>query len=382
MSKSSESHFTRNELRHYSRQMAMPQFGEEGQAKLKSSKIAVIGAGGLGAPVLQYLTAAGVGTIGIFDFDVVEESNLHRQVLFSMDDIGKPKVDAARKRLKKLNPHINLISNRVRITPENVLKQLEPYDLIVDGSDNFKTRYIINDAALLLDIPLVYGSIYRFEGQVTVFNHMDQEGNRGPELRDLYPQPPDAGFIPDCSTAGVLGVLPGVIGSIQAVEAIKIAAGIGNVLNGKLLVMDLLTMDTQMISFSKPHQGRKINHAAVKERLRNYRDENDNIQEISASELHRLIHSSEMINLIDVRTPQEHKRFNIGGKHIPLKEIESQSGEIDPDKKTVVYCQSGQRSADAIRKLREFMESDLLYNREGGVEAWRKLVEAEKDVRS
>lgn len=372
--------FTHDELRYYSRQMAMPQFGEEGQAKLKSTKIAVIGAGGLGAPVLQYLTAAGIGTIGIFDFDVVEESNLHRQVLFSTDDIGKPKADVAGERLKKLNPHITIRSSRVRITPENVVKQLEPYDLIVDGSDNFKTRYVVNDAALLLDIPLVYGSIYRFEGQVTVFNDVDIDGNRGPELRDLYPQPPDAGFIPDCSTAGVLGVLPGVIGSIQATEAIKIAAGIGNVLSGKLLVMDLLSMDTQMISFSKPYQRRKTDRAAIKERLRNYRDEKNNIQEISAQELLSLINSSEVINLIDVRTPDEHARINIGGKLIPLGEIESRSDEIDPDRKTVVYCETGQRSNEAIKRLKEMTGSDQLYNLKGGVHAWQKWIEEEAEA--
>lgn len=382
MTKSLESHFTPEELRHYSRQMAMPQFGEEGQAKLKSTKIAVIGAGGLGAPVLQYLTAAGVGTIGIFDFDVVEESNLHRQVLFSTDDIGKPKADVARERLIKLNPHIILMSNRVRITPENVVRQLEPYDLIVDGSDNFKTRYIVNDAALLLDIPLVYGSIYRFEGQVAVFNYLDSDGNRGPELRDLYPQPPDAGFIPDCSTAGVMGVLPGVIGSIQATEAIKIAAGIGDVLSGKLLVMDLLNMDRQMILFSPPHKDRTILRSAIRDRLGSYQSETADVQQITSQKLSDLMGSSEHFSLIDVRSAEEHERFNIGGKLIPLDEIGTRLDEIPSNGKTVFYCKSGQRSSEAIKRLADVIDSNLLYNLEDGVEAWIDLVGKERKVKS
>lgn len=378
MSRSTESEFTPDELRRYSRQIAMPQFGEEAQVRLKNAKVAVIGAGGLGAPVLQYLSAAGVGTIGIFDFDVVEESNLHRQILFNSEDIGKPKAEIASKRLMQINPHIKLSANHVHITPENVVEQLQSYDLIVDGSDNFQTRYIVNDASLLLDIPLVYGSIYRFEGQVTVFNYRDSTLNRGPDLRELYPEQPDFGLIPDCNTAGVLGVLPGVIGSIQATEAIKIATGIGQVLSGKLLVMDLLNMDTQMIKFAEPDQKRTINRAMIEERLKNYRSITDNVQTVSARTLSEWIYSSEEINLIDVRTSDEHSRFNIGGNHIPLGELEARFDEIHANTKTVVYCQSGKRSASAIGKLRKFMNSDLLYNLEGGVEAWGKEVKSEK----
>lgn len=377
MSRSTKSIFTSEELRHYSRQMAMPQFGAEGQKKLKNSKVAVIGAGGLGAPVLQYLSAAGVGTMGIFDFDVVEENNLHRQILFNTDDIEKPKVQVAKERLEKLNPHINVAAHNIRITSDNVLEQLKNYDLFVDGSDNFQTRYIVNDAALLIDVPLVYGSIYRFEGQVTVFNYVDKDEKRGPDLRDLYPDPPDSGLIPDCSTAGVLGMLPGVIGSIQATEVIKILAGIGVVLSGKLLVMDLLNMDNEMISFSKPYKDRKVDLLKVKERLKNYRTDITDIQKISARELSSLINSSEDISLIDVRTLEEHKRFNIGGKLIPLDEIASASDQIDTGIKTVIYCQSGQRSAEAIRKLREIFNGHQLYNLDGGVEAWRELLDEE-----
>lgn len=372
MKRSPESDFTPKELRHYSRQMAMPQIGKEGQLKLKKSKIAVIGAGGLGAPVLQYLTAAGMGTIAVFDFDVVEESNLHRQVLFSTDDIGKAKADLAKKRLEKCNPHINLISNRVQIKPENVIEHLGPYDLVVDASDNFFTRYLVNDACLLLDIPLVYGSIFRFEGQCTVFNYVNNEGQRGPNLYDLYPEMPDDGFIPDCNTAGVLGVLPGVIGSIQATEAIKIAAGIGEVISGKLLVMDLLNMDTQIISFSKSVREKSINRTEIEERLRNYAAENEDVQNISAGTLSKWFDSPEKITLIDVRTAEEHHQFNIGGKLIPLEELETHIDKIPANTNTVIYCQSGQRSAEAIRRLWDFMNSDLLYNLEGGINAWKE----------
>lgn len=371
MSRSSDPDFNKDERLHYSRQMAMPQFGEAGQQKLKDAKIAVIGAGGLGAPVLQYLAAAGVGTIGIFDFDRVEKSNLHRQVLFSTEDIGKSKALVASQRLKKLNPHITVFPNQIRITPENVIEQIKPYDLVVDGSDNFQTRYIVNDACLILDFPLVYGSIYRFEGQVTVFNYVDNDKTRGPHLRDLYPEEPDTGFIPDCSTAGVLGVLPGVIGSIQATEAIKIATGIGAVLSGKLLVMDLLNMDTQLITFSPPSPDRTANQTAAEERLRNYASNNDDIQKISPEELSKLMETSEDISLIDVRTAEEHQHFNIGGRLIPIDEIENQKDQIPLNSKTVVYCQTGQRSARAVQILNEQSEAVNFYNLEGGIDAWK-----------
>ena len=373
MSRSTEPAFTHDELLHYSRQMAMPQFGEAGQRKLKRAKVAVIGAGGLGAPVLQYLSAAGVGTIAVFDFDLVEKSNLHRQVLFNTEDIGKTKTEVASERLRKLNPHINLIAHQIRITPDNVLELLEPYDLIVDGSDNFQTRYIVNDASLILDIPLVYGSIYRFEGQVTVFNYVDKGKNRGPHLRDLYSEEPDAGFIPDCSTAGVLGVLPGVIGSIQATEAIKIVTGIGDVLSGKFLVMDLMNYDTQLITFSPPVADRKIDQTAAKERLQNYSLNSDGVQQLSPGELSKLIKSEEDITLIDVRTTEEHEKFNIGGLIIPLNQIEKQVDQIPKNGKTIIYCQTGQRSVRAIQILFDQLDSANIYNLEGGIDAWVEM---------
>lgn len=366
--------FNSDELRHYSRQIAMPQFGEEGQKKLKSAKIAVIGAGGLGAPVLQYLAAAGVGTIGIFDFDVVERSNLHRQVLFTVSDVGKPKSKVAVNRLRKLNPHIKLNPHQAKLTSENVLQLLGPYDMVVDGSDNFLTRYIVNNACLILDIPLVYGSIYRFEGQVTVFNFVDEYGKRGPDLYDLYPEMPGDGFIPDCSTAGVLGVLPGVIGSLQATEVIKIAAGIGEVLSGKLLLMDLLHMETQIITYSAPDKMRSINKDVVQKRLQNLSGIKKNeISDISVKELHAILSIEEDIELIDVRFPEEHRVFNIGGRLIPIDQIEDHLDMISEKKKTVIYCQTGKRSSRAIQTLQKHMNDKNLYNLAGGIDAWLEL---------
>ena len=370
MSRSTESDLNPDELRHYSRQIAMPQFGEEGQKKLKHAKIAVIGAGGLGAPVLQYLAAAGVGTIGIFDFDVVEESNLHRQVLFNRGDIGKPKAKVAADRLKKLNPHINIIAHQALITPENVIKQLEPYGLAVDGSDNFLTRYIINDACLILDIPLVYGSIYRFEGQCTVFNYVGNNGMRGPNLYGLYPEMPEEGFIPDCNTAGVLGVLPGVIGSIQATEAIKIATGIGEVLSGNLLLMSLLNNDTKIIRFSPSGKNKDIDRQAVLNRLKRYRENHGPVAQISAGELSGLKENSGKITLVDVRSKEEHEWFNIGGLLIPLEQLEEKSSLLPKDKKIVMYCETGRRSTLAIRKLNKLYNDLDLYNLTGGLASW------------
>ncbi len=380
MSRSTKSEFNQNELRFYSRQIAMPQLGNEGQLKLKKSKIAVIGAGGLGAPVLQYLAAAGIGTIGIFDFDVVEESNLHRQILFTVSDIGKPKARIAAEQLNRLNPHVKILPHQTRITSDNASQLLTPYDLVIDGSDNFLTRYIINDACLVLDIPLVYGSIFRFEGQVTVFNHVDEDGNRGPELYDLYPEVPEEGFIPDCSTAGVLGVLPGVIGSIQATEAIKISAGIGDILSGKLLVMDLLNLDTHFITFSTADKQRSIDKASIENRLRSYKSETEDIRQLSPRELSELMESSDDIRLIDVRAPEEHQVFNIGGRLVPLDKIEDHVNQIPKNGKIVFYCQTGQRSARAIRVLKKRIDGTNLYNLAGGIEAWLVMNQSEERV--
>lgn len=383
MTKTDGSNFSNEERLHYSRQITMPKFGLDGQMRLKNSKIAVIGAGGLGAPILQYLSAAGVGTIGIFDFDHIEKSNLHRQVLFNHSDVGEHKAATAAKRLRKQNPHIEVTAHNEKITPVNAVRLLKPYQQVVDGSDNFLTRYVINNACLSLDIPLVYGSVFRFEGQVTVFNYVDKHGNRGPNLYDLYPEVPDEDFIPNCSEAGVLGVLPGVIGSLQAAESIKIATGIGDILSGKLLVMDLLHSDVQKITFFEPSSERTIDHQTVQERLHKlanlveHRNENahkNNSAEITAENVSKALTSGKEIDLIDVRTAEEHETFNLGGRSVPLKEIETGSVNLSQEKTTVFYCQTGKRSAKAIQSLLSQNTKGDFLSLKGGVDDWIKRI--------
>jgi molybdopterin/thiamine biosynthesis adenylyltransferase/molybdopterin converting factor small subunit len=233
--------FTKEELARYNRHIIIPGFGMEAQQKLKTARVLVIGSGGLGSPVLLYLAAAGVGTIGIVDFDVVDDSNLQRQVLFGVNEIGKPKVEAARRRLEALNPYIRLQIYNTHLNSQNALDILKDYDVIADGTDNFPTRYLVNDASVLLGKPNVYASIFQFEGQVSVFNYRNAKGEPGPNYRDLYPTPPPPGLVPSCAEGGVLGVLPGIIGSLQALEVIKVITGVGETLSGRFYIFDALT---------------------------------------------------------------------------------------------------------------------------------------------
>src|SRR5699024_3199010 len=227
------------------------EFGIEGQKKLKAAKVLAVGTGGLGAPMLQYLAAAGVGTIGLVDFDTIEASNLHRQVLFGASDVGRSKVEVAKERLQEINPHITINRHETRLTSENALEIIRDYDVVADGTDNFPTRYLVNDASVMLDIPNVHGSIFQFEGQVSVFNYVDNEGNRGPNYRDLFPEPPPPGLVPSCAEAGVLGVLPGIIGCLQATEVIKLITGIGDPLAGRLFLFDALSFKTRTVRVTK-----------------------------------------------------------------------------------------------------------------------------------
>ncbi len=233
--------FSQAEYARYNRHIIIPEFGLEGQKKLKAAKVLIIGSGGLGSPVLLYLAAAGVGTLGIVDFDIVDDSNLQRQVLFGVNEIGKPKVEAARQRLLSLNPHINIVTYNTQLTSQNALDIIKDYDVVADGTDNFPTRYLVNDACLLLDKPNVYASIFQFEGQLSVFNYVNAKSERGPNYRDLYPTPPPPGLVPNCAEGGVLGVLPGIIVSMEANEVIRIVTGIGETLSGRFFVFDELT---------------------------------------------------------------------------------------------------------------------------------------------
>ncbi len=373
--------FSKEELERYSRHLIIPEFNIEGQRKLKGSKVLVVGTGGLGSPLLLYLTAAGVGTIGVLDFDVVDESNLQRQVLFTVADVGKPKVEAGVNRLKALNPNVKFITHNVHLSSENALDIIKDYDLVADGTDNFPTRYLVNDACVILDKPNVYGSIFRFEGQVSVFNYKDKSGKRGPNYRDLFPAPPPPGLVPSCAEGGVIGVLPGIIGSLQANEVIKVITGIGDPLSGRLFLMDALTFETRTLKLQKDP-----NTPAIRE-LIDYEHfcgldipdkDADNIKEISVDELYDMqVAGRNDFQVIDVREPYEYEIANIGGELIPLDTIEQSIDKIASNKKVVVYCRSGKRSAQAIERLQRKFGFDNLYNLKGGILAWAEQIDHE-----
>ncbi len=349
------------EQRRYNRQTLVPEFGQAGQEKLKSAKILTIGCGGLGSPALLYLAAAGVGQLGIVDADRVEVSNLQRQILYDTAAVGKLKVDEAQARIRALNPLVEVQKYALRLTRDNALKIIEPYDVVIDGTDNFATRYLINDACVLLNKPLVYGAVHRFEGQVSVFNYQNTIN-----YRDLFPQPPPPEMAPNCAEAGVLGVLPGIIGTLQATEAIKIASGVGQVLTGKLLLFDAISMTFRTVRIIKNPSGYRI------EKLIDYGDFcgtkfPENTTQITAAELKTWIDDHTDFQLIDVRNADEHARQNLGGLLIPLPEIENRRGEIDRHRPVVVHCQSGARSLRAVEVLRKKYGFTNLVNLKNGL---------------
>ncbi len=356
-----------DELRRYNRHLLIPEFGREGQEKLKAARILVIGCGGLGSPILLYLAAAGVGTLGIIDGDRVDESNLQRQVLYGTASIGKPKVEETAERLHSLNPYCIIEPYFEQLTSQNALDILAKYDLIVDGSDNFPTRYLVNDACVLLQKPLIYGAIYRFEGQVAIFNHQGS-----PNYRDLFSTPPPPELAPNCAEAGVLGVLPGIIGSLQANEAIKLLTGIGEPLVGKLFVMDALTLTTRIIKIPR------LPERPVIERLIDY-DEFCGIKkmgpetDVTAAQLAEMKVKVLDFQLIDVREPHEYLIDNLGGELMPLSRLADFVDKINRDKTVIVHCQSGMRSQKAIRQLEEVYGFNNLKNLTGGIAAFRKM---------
>jgi adenylyltransferase/sulfurtransferase len=379
--------FSGDELGHYSRHLSIPEFGMEGQKKLKAAKVLAVGTGGLGAPMLQYLAAAGVGTIGIVDFDKIEASNLHRQVLFGASDVGRSKVEVAKERLQEINPHIDIQVHNVRLTSENALEIIENYDVIADGTDNFPTRYLINDACVVLDKPNVHGSIFQFEGQLSVFNYVDKDGQRGPNYRDLFPEPPPPGLVPSCAEAGVLGVLPGIIGCLQASEVIKIITGIGEPLAGQLFLFDAQNFSTRKVKVTKnkdnpltgenPEITELIDYEAFCGIPSSDEDETEDseIPEVTVQEYKSWLDANEDVQLIDVREPHEVEIAEIGGELIPLKTVTENADKISRNKKVVVHCRSGQRSADAIKQLQEKYGFDNLYNLKGGILAWSQEID-------
>jgi sulfur-carrier protein adenylyltransferase/sulfurtransferase len=347
------------ELKRYNRHLIIPNFGIDAQEKLKAAKVLVVGSGGLGSPVLLYLAAAGIGTIGIVDFDVVDDSNLQRQVLFGVDDIGQPKVEAAKRRLEALNPHINIILHHTQLTSANALGIIAAYDVVADGTDNFPTRYLVNDACVLTGKPNVYASIFQFEGQVAVFNY-----NSGPNYRDLYPTPPPPGLVPSCAEGGVLGVLPGIIGSLQALEVIKIITGVGEPLSGRFYMFDALRFEGRTFNIKKHDNLPPITHLIDYEQFCGIEKP---IKEITPRELANL---QEPYQLIDVREPHEYELVNIGAELIPLATISGHSENIRRDQKVIIHCKMGGRSAKAIRELEEKFGFTNLYNLKGGILAY------------
>lgn len=376
--------FTKEELARYDRHIIIPGFGMEAQKKLRAAKVLVIGSGGLGSPVLLYLAAAGVGTIGIVDFDVVDDSNLQRQVLFGVDEIGKPKVEAAKRRLEALNPYISLRIYNTHLNSQNALDIMKDYDVIADGTDNFPTRYLVNDASVLLGKPNIYASIFQFEGQVSVFNYRDQQGQLGPNYRDLYPTPPPPGLVPSCAEGGVLGVLPGIIGSLQALEVIKVITGVGETLSGRFFIFDALNFESRTFTIrprtDNPINGKNPTITALidYEQFCGMRAvEEKPLKEITAKELYDWQVRGEKFQLIDVREPHEYDIVNIGAELIPLGSIAENSDRIDKDKKVVVHCKVGGRSAKAIRELQEKFGFTNLYNLKGGILAYIDEVQPE-----
>ena len=376
--------FTKEELARYNRHIIIPEFGEEAQLKLKAAKVLIVGSGGLGSPALLYLTAAGVGTIGIVDFDHVDDSNLQRQVLFDIHEIGKPKVEAAKRRLEALNPYVRFVLHNTHINSENALDIIKDYDVVADGTDNFPTRYLINDATILLNKPNVYASIFQFEGQVSVFNYVNSKGERGPNYRDLYPTPPPPGLVPSCAEGGVLGVLPGIIGSLQALEVIKIITGVGEPLSGRFFTFDALNFENHTFKIKhrddNPVNGKNPTiHALIDyEQFCGMRAvEEKPVKEISAKDLYEWQVKGRKFKLIDVREPSEYKIVQIGGELIPLGTIAEHADKIPRDIAVVVHCKAGIRSLKAIHELEEKFGFKNLYNLKGGVLAYIDQVQPE-----
>ncbi|HKQ61875.1 MAG TPA: molybdopterin-synthase adenylyltransferase MoeB [Candidatus Polarisedimenticolaceae bacterium] len=361
------------ELQRYGRHLTLPEVGLEGQERLRAASVVIVGAGGLGSPLGLYLAAAGVGRIGLVDFDRVDLSNLQRQVLYGTRDVGRPKLEAARERLSDVNPHVRIETHAVRLVAANVRSILEPYDVVVDGTDNFPTRYLVNDACVLLDKPNVYGSIFRFEGQASVF-----WAGRGPCYRCLFPEPPAPGSVPNCAEGGVLGVLPALIGAVQATEAIKLILGRGELLVGRLLLCDALEM-----RFRELRVARDAGCALCGDRptRRELVDEPELCAappgaeaDVNVLELKARLDSGEPPLLLDVRTPGEWALGHIAGAQwIPLHELPARHGELDGAREVVAYCHRGTRSALAVRWLRE--HGFRARNLAGGIDAWSERVD-------
>ena len=368
---------TTDDLSRYSRHLILPEVGMEGQQKLKAARVLCVGTGGLGSPLAYYLAAAGVGTLGLVDFDVVDASNLQRQIIHSTKDIGRKKLDSAAEKLTALNPALNVVKHETMLTSANALEILRDYDIVADGTDNFPTRYLVNDACVLLGKPNAYGSIFRFEGQASVFATED-----GPCYRCLYPEPPPPGLVPSCAEGGVLGILPGLVGVIQATEVIKLILGKGQPLIGRLLLVDSLNMRFRELKLRKNRECPVCGTHPTVTKLIDY-DQfcgivpetpqgagmKNGIPQMTVKELKRRRDTGEDVFVLDVREPYEYQIANIGGTLIPQNDVPQRLSEIDREREIVVQCRSGARS----QKIAEFLKQSgypRVMNLAGGILAW------------
>jgi molybdopterin/thiamine biosynthesis adenylyltransferase/rhodanese-related sulfurtransferase len=368
-----------DEILRYSRHLIMPEVGMEGQQKLKAARVLCIGAGGLGSPLALYLTAAGVGTLGIVDFDVVDYTNLQRQIIHSTADVGRKKLDSAAEKLKGINPFLNLRTFETKLTSENALELFRDFDIIADGTDNFPTRYLVNDACVLTGKPNVYGSIFRFEGQASVF-----ATEQGPCYRCLYPEPPPPGLVPSCAEGGVLGILPGLVGVIQATETIKLILGQGEPLIGRLLLVDALGMTFRELKLRKNPDCPVCGVHPTVTKLIDYNEfcgirgeekpVETGVPEIQVEELKRRLDAGDNVFVLDVREPHEYQICNIGGYLIPLGDLPKRVNELDTSREIVAHCRSGVRSAKAVNFLRQAGFKKVT-NLAGGILAWADRVD-------
>ena len=379
---------TTGDYARYARHLILPEVGVEGQQKLKAAKVLCVGTGGLGAPLALYLTAAGIGTLGLVDFDVVDESNLQRQIIHSTPDVGRLKIDSAADKLQALNPQTNIVKHNVMLTSENALEIFREYDIIADGTDNFQTRYLVNDACVLTGKPNAYGSIFRFEGQASVF-----ATEEGPCYRCLYPEPPPPGLVPSCAEGGVLGILPGLIGVIQATEVIKLILGTGQSLIGRLLLADALNMKFKELKLRKnpdcpvcgthPTVTELIDYnqfcgvagaqESVSESAVKTLPAQNGVPQISVAELKRRRDAGEQPFVLDVREPWEFQVANLGGHLIPQGELPARLGELDKSQPIVVQCKSGGRSQNMAELLQK--QGFQVENLAGGILAWAKEID-------
>jgi sulfur-carrier protein adenylyltransferase/sulfurtransferase len=374
--------FDSDERARYSRHFALAEVGLEGQQRLRSARVLVVGAGGLGSPVALYLAAAGIGTLGLVDFDVVDVSNLQRQILYGTADVGRPKLDAAAERLRAANPHVAVVTHPVRLDSSNALDIIDAYDIVVDGTDNFPTRYLVNDACVLRGKPYVYGSILRFEGQVSIF-----DARVGPCYRCLFREPPPPGLVPSCAEGGVLGVLPGIIGSLQALETIKLVLGSGDTLVARLALFDALAFRWREMRLRKRPDCAVCGDHPTVTALIDYDEfcgvkgpamnDDNGLVEITPAELKQRLDDGDRITLLDVREPFEWEIVNLshhGARLIPLGEVAMRTDEIETDGEIVVYCRSGGRSASVVRHLQE-NGFQRVSNLKGGINAWSEDVD-------